>query len=212
MIVRHSMSSPVFTLPPDRPIDAAMRDFRIRRIRRAPVVENGDLVGIVSERDLLDVLPGTLPQLLAVGEAALDTPVRDVMSSDVHTVGPDQPLETAAAIMLEQRVGGVPVVDEGGLVGIITESDIFRTLWDVLTFDGGKRLLVRERAGSDGAPKDYVTACVHSGCSVRTLLHRHLDDGSVATLLIIEGPEADGVADAIRGRDNVLSVETLGKG
>ncbi len=212
MIVRHSMSSPVFTLSPEQPVDAAARDFRTRRIRRAPVVENGEMVGIVSERDLLDVLPGTLPQLLAVGEAALDTPVREVMSAQVHTVHPEQPLEEAAQIMLEQRVGGVPVVDEGGLVGIITESDIFRTLWDVLTFDGGRRFLVRERAGSDGTPHDYVVSCVEKGCSVRTLLHQHLTDGTVATLIIVEGADAENAAGEISGREGVLAVTELGKG
>ena len=212
MIVRHCMSSPVFTQSPEKPVDAAMRDFRTRRIRRAPVLENGEMIGIVSQRDLLDVLPGTLPQLLAVGEAALDTPVRDVMSSEVHTIRPEQPLEDAAQIMLEQRVGGLPVVDESGLLGIITESDIFRALWDVLTFDGGRRLMVRERSGAEGAPHDYVVSAVNAGCSVRTLLHQHLTDGTVATLLVLDGADVDRVADEIRVRAGVLAVDELGGG
>lgn len=210
MIVRHCMTSPVFTLSPDQPVDAAFRDFRIRRIRRAPVVENGEMVGIVSQKDLLDVLPGTLPQLMAVGEAALDTPVRDTMTSDVHTVHPDQPLEEAARIMLEERVGGLPVVDDGGLVGIITESDIFRTLWDVLTFDGGRRFLIRERAGSDGTPHDYVVASLDHGCQVRTVLHQHLSDGTLATLLVVEGDGADALRDAVEAEADVMAVLELG--
>ena len=212
MIVRHCMNSPVFTLSPGQPVDAAFRDFRIRRIRRAPVMENGEMVGIVSQKDLLDVLPGTLPQLMAVGESALDMPVREVMTSTVHTVHPDQPLEDAAQVMLEERVGGLPVVDDGGLVGMITESDIFRTLWDVLTFDGGTRFLVRERAGSDGAPHDYVVASLDHGCQVRTVLHQHLSDGTLATLLVVEGGDVEALRESVASQEGVMAVLELGGG
>ncbi len=77
----------------------------------------GRLVGIVVERDLLVAAMRYLQSRVEVG---------DVMTRDVITVGPDTDLVDVARTMLARKIGGLPVVDEGRLVGIVTESDIFK--------------------------------------------------------------------------------------
>jgi len=96
------------------------------RIRHLPVLdENGQMAGIVTQRDLFR---GALAKALGYGERAqrqlMDTlVVKEVMTSDVITTTPDTPLAEAARVLIERKIGCLPVVEGGRLVGIITEED-----------------------------------------------------------------------------------------
>jgi acetoin utilization protein AcuB len=93
VLVRHFMTSDLYTLSSNRTCYEALAEFRRRKIRRAPVVENGRLAGIVSERDLLHVLPGTCGQASTLaGEDGMTLPVRNIMTVDVATLGPNDHL------------------------------------------------------------------------------------------------------------------------
>lgn len=103
------------------------------KIRHLPVVEGtGTLCGIVTDRDLRHQLfaphmfrsIGTIP----VEELLTATPVRNAMSSPVISVGPDTDLQEAARIMAEKKLGSLPVVERGRLVGIVTETDLLRRI------------------------------------------------------------------------------------
>lgn len=115
---------------PDAPIREALRLMREGCFRRLPVVEGGKLVGILSDRDLRQAM--NTPVILH--EREQDDYILDhvrvgmCMSSEVHTLEPGDSLERAASIMKEKKVGGCPVVQEGGLVGILTESDLLEYL------------------------------------------------------------------------------------
>ena len=120
MFVRNWMSSPVVTVPPEMPAESARGFMARRKVRRLPVVEGERLVGIVTLSDLQ----------AARREGAF---VADVMTRNPLTVPPDETLERAAKIMIEKKISGIPVVDaEGGVAGIITESDVFRALCELL--------------------------------------------------------------------------------
>lgn len=125
LLVRDTMTSEVKTLAPDATAAEALEICRKRRIRHLPVLEDGRLVGIVSDRDLQSVLP-------PLGEDDSATPSRvlleDTMAREVVTAHPRDPIEDAAGEMYERRIGCLPVVSEGGLVGIITSSDAMRAL------------------------------------------------------------------------------------
>lgn len=128
MQVGERMSQPVITVMSTTPVASAMKLLRERHIRRLPVIDDGKLVGIVSERDLLRAMPSPAT-LLSVWEAAdlLDRLlVRDVMSRHVVTVTPTTPIQAAAQLMVDHTIGGLPVMDGTQVVGIITETDIFR--------------------------------------------------------------------------------------
>ena len=97
------------------------------RIRQLPVVKDRALIGIITDRDLRAFLSGSLLSGPEERERALSTPISDVMTSDPLTVAPDDELQDAVELLLEEKIGGVPVVDESErLVGIVTYIDILR--------------------------------------------------------------------------------------
>lgn len=192
MLVRHFMTGDLFTLSPDQTCHAALAEVKRRKIRRAPVVENGRLVGIVSERDLLRVLPGTCGQASTLaGEDCLALPVRNIMATDVVTLEPNDHLAKAASLMLKKRIGGVPVVHEGKLKGIITESDVFKALYVILTSGAGSIVIFEEPAQVAQANHDYAGLCLKHGCRMHTFLRYPKLNGSAMYYLCLEGKNVD---------------------
>jgi CBS domain-containing membrane protein len=134
MLVRDLMQPEVATLEAEDTLDLAGDVMRLGRIRHMPVVAAGRVVGIVSQRDLYRAAVSSLLQFEpeAEREWLRGIPVRDVMAAPVFTIGPDMPLRAAVELMLEKRVGCLPVVDEGRLVGLLAESDCLRHLAQLL--------------------------------------------------------------------------------
>lgn len=128
MRVRELMSARVTSLGRDDTLDIADGVMCLGRIRHLPVLDAGKVVGVVSQRDLFRSALGTA---LAFGirrpqELMRSLDVRDVMSAPVVTIGPDASVQEAARAMAEKKIGCLPVVEEGRLVGILTETDILR--------------------------------------------------------------------------------------
>jgi CBS domain-containing protein len=118
MLVRNRMSRPAVTVRQDAEFQKALALMQEKKLRRLPVVDDdGRLVGIVVERDLLVAAMRYLQSRVEIG---------DIMTRNVVTVSPDADLVDVARTMLERKIGGLPVVEDGKLVGIVTESDIFR--------------------------------------------------------------------------------------
>jgi acetoin utilization protein AcuB len=110
-------------------VDEGLRLMREKQIRRLPVIDkSGKLVGIVSRQDLLRVSPSpaTSLSIYEIPYLLSKIKIEDVMTEDVVTVTVDTPLEDAARIMADSRIGGLPVTKDGKLVGIITETDMFK--------------------------------------------------------------------------------------
>ena len=127
MQVQRWMTEPVVTVHEDCPAVLAFRKMHENQIRRLPVVdEDGALVGIIADRDLrgaaLSVLNGTAPN---DDEEKL---VRDLLTREVVTVGPKDDVRDAALTMLSNRFTGMPVMDGGRLVGMITVTDLMEIL------------------------------------------------------------------------------------
>jgi len=192
MLVRNFMASDVITLSPDQTCREALQELQRCKVRRAPVVHNNKLVGIVSERDLLRVMPGTCAQASTMaGEAGMDLPVRDIMRTHVITLSPSDHLRQAANIMLEHQIGGVPVVQGGQLKGIITESDIFKAFYAILTSTQGWVILFEEPAQLADAQHDYVKLCLEHGCRIHTVLKYPTSTGTTMYYLCVEGENVD---------------------
>ncbi len=121
MLVRNHMSTPAVTIASDADYKTALRLMQENGMHHVPVVDAaGRLVGIAAERDLLRAATHYLQAAVEIG---------DIMHRGVVTVSPETPITRAAALMVEKRIGGLPVVDESdGVIGIITETDIFRAL------------------------------------------------------------------------------------
>jgi acetoin utilization protein AcuB len=137
------MSKHPITITEDTPINEAIKLMRDEKVRRLPVLnDKGELVGIVSEKDLLYASPSPATSLsihelhYLISKITVD----EVMTEDVITVSEYTPLEEAARIMADNKIGGLPVMRDGKLVGIITESDLFKIFTEIL---GAREMGVR---------------------------------------------------------------------
>jgi acetoin utilization protein AcuB len=128
MVVSEIMSAQPFAVKASESIGSVMRKLAEADVRHFPVVEAGVLVGIVSDRDLRSFAPTALVQMEHSGEIQrmLAQPVSSVMSSDLVTVDPETDIVDVIDIMLEQKVGAVPVVEVDGdkLLGIVSYMDV----------------------------------------------------------------------------------------
>ncbi len=134
MFVRSYMTVDPVSVSPDDNFHQAMHTLRKRGVRHLPVLEKGRLVGIVVEKDLLtnQPSPATTLSLYEIYSLLETLRVRQIMSRPVITVEGDCPLEEAARIMVEHKISCLPVMDGEKLVGIITETDVFKALVEVL--------------------------------------------------------------------------------
>jgi|SRR5690606_15544756 len=131
--------SDVFTrgaivVEPNTSAPQARKIMEEHKIRRLPVVDEGKLVGIITLTDLLKAAPSPATSL-SIWELhyLLDrVKVSEIMTRDVVTTTPDTDLRQVANIMAERKIGGLPVVENGEVVGMITESDVFRALVKLL--------------------------------------------------------------------------------
>ena len=134
MLVNERMSYPVITIGPDMPINDALNLMKRQNIRRVPVIQNGKMIGIITNHDLLNASPSpaTSLSIWEMNYLLSKITVKDVMSKDVQTVTPDTPIEEAARIMADHKIGGLPVVKDGEVVGIITETDLFKIFLELM--------------------------------------------------------------------------------
>ena len=130
MFVRDLMQTEVVTLEVGDTLDLADDIMRLGRIRHMPVTAHDQLVGILSQRDLFRAAISSALQLRPAAEREwlAKIHVREVMTTKVFTVGPDEPVHTAVTHMIEKRVGCLPVVQHSKLVGLLSESDCLRFL------------------------------------------------------------------------------------
>lgn len=143
MLVRERMTPNPITITADTSVSDAMRMMREKKIRRLPVLDgHKQLVGIVSDTDLLYASPSPATSLSVweIHDLLYKLKVEQVMTRDVVTVADDTPVEEAARVMADRHIGGLPVMQGKALVGIITESDLFKLF---LEFIGGRRPGVR---------------------------------------------------------------------
>ncbi|HSE96266.1 MAG TPA: CBS domain-containing protein [Methylomirabilota bacterium] len=143
LTVRDIMATDPVTVGPVETVRNAYKVMRDRRIRHLPVVTGGRLVGVLSDRDLRPVLlsPG-------LGRAR----VAELMSEDLTTVPPEAAVEEAASLLVMKKIGCLPVLDEGRLVGIVTETDLLAVLVELL---GLLTESTRLDIGVDGGPDAY---------------------------------------------------------
>jgi len=134
MFVGDRMSRPVITVASDLPIHDVLAMFKKEHIRRAPVIQNGKLVGIVSETDLLNASPSDVSSLSIweVNYLLSKITVKTVMSKKVITIDEGTPIEEAARIMADNKIGGLPVMKKGRVTGIITETDLFKIFLELM--------------------------------------------------------------------------------
>jgi acetoin utilization protein AcuB len=132
-------------------IAEALNLMKQEHIRRFPVVKDRKLVGIISDKDLLNASPSPVTSL-SIWEMhylLAKITVGEVMTKNVLTVVEDTPIEQAARIMADNKIGGLPVMRDGGVVGIITETDLFKIFIELM---GAREMGIRVSALVEDKP------------------------------------------------------------
>jgi acetoin utilization protein AcuB len=146
MLVKYRMTPNPKTVPPDMPIAEALEQMRKDKVHRYPVVnKKGKMVGIISHTDLLYAAPSSVTSLNVWEVTYLlnQVKVKEAMTKEVITVDESCPIEEAARLMRDNKIGGLPVVRGGDLVGIITESDLFKVFLELfMAQEKGVRMTV----------------------------------------------------------------------
>ncbi len=134
MFVKDIMTTNVVTVSPETTFQEAMEIIRTKGIRRLPVVKNDRVVGIIAEKDLLKASPSQATTLDVWELTTLlgKLTVKQIMKKDVVHVHPNTPIEEAAKIMTDKKIGSLLVMEEERLVGIVTETDIFKVFINML--------------------------------------------------------------------------------
>lgn len=129
-LVKSHMTSPVISISSDTNLSEAHKAMADNKVRRLPIVENGKLVGIVSLNDVLEAKPSAASSLSVweLNYLVANLKIKDIMCANVFSISPDATVGEAAKMMLEKKFSGIPVTENDKLIGIITESDIFRML------------------------------------------------------------------------------------
>jgi len=209
MLVRDCMTrNPISVHRESDPL-AAIALCKSARIRRLPVINaEGHIVGIVSRNDL-ELFLSKAP---SPGIMKRQHNIEQVMVTSVFTVSPDLPTEEAARLMVERKIGSLPVVEDGKLVGIITETDIFKQFVDIL---GGRadalRLTVMVR-DVPGQMAKVLSAIAAAGGNLRSVvLHNPTPTGFVYATLWVQNLERDTLTAAIQAQTDVQLIRVWSK-
>lgn len=198
MLVRHFMTRQVVTLKEAVRCREALILFQNQALRRAPVMRGERLMGMVSMGDLLRVLPSSVDDLDRRTRMAKEkTVVAQVMATKLITLEPDEHLEDAARKMLKYKVGALPVLHEGKLEGLLTESDIFRAFVGMTNPQGELRVTFALTANSNEGP-DPILIALRLGFRVRSFLVHASPGGEEMALLRVRGRKKQELIDALR--------------
>ena len=173
MFVANRMAKNPVTVTPDTPVDEAASAMKKGHFRRLPVVENGKLVGFLSDKDIMRVAPSPATTLSRYEARSLlaKLKIRDIMSKEVISVNEDATIEEAALIMYNNKIGGLPVVSSvGAVVGVITETDIFKTFVDVMALEEGRTRFTIDTEDKVGVVAVIAGVFADSGYSIDSLV------------------------------------------
>jgi acetoin utilization protein AcuB len=205
MFVGERMTRNPVTILETASIDDGLHLMRERKVRRLPVLDAaGKMVGIVSDKDLLHAAPSPATSL-SVHELhylLAKLTINKVMSSPVISVGPDTPLEEAARVMADNKIGGLPVLEGDQLVGIITETDVFKVLTEVL---GARTAGLRITLGvkdAKGVLAGITDVLAKHGANILALVaYSGKQPGERFIMVKLSDMDADVVKDALAGLD-----------
>jgi acetoin utilization protein AcuB len=161
MNVWYWMTKKIFVVGPDDYLTDAVTLMKEHKVKHLPVVKNDRLKGIISDRDIKEYSPSkaTSLDMYELHYLLAKTKIKEIMKPKVFWTTPDTPIEEAAMLMLDDNIGCLPVVDNGIVVGIISDKDIFRALVDITGVrTGGNRICVtiEDKPGSIREVADMI--------------------------------------------------------
>ncbi len=191
MFVSNWMTKKVFTVSPNDSISDAAKITKEKDIKHLPVIQRNKIAGILSDRDIKEYVPSKATSLdvYELHYLLAKTKVKEIMKKKVYMTTSDTPIEEAALVMHDKDIGCLPVVDNGKLVGIISDRDIFQVLVDITGIrHGGQRvsMLIEDTPGS---VKDVADIIRKHGYSLKSVLtsYEGVKEGLRAVVIRMKG-------------------------
>lgn len=201
MFVSNRMTANPFTLTSNATVADASETMRTHKFRRLPIVENGKLVGIVTDRDLREVSPSpaTTLSIFELNYLLAKMMVKDIMKKDVLTIQASATIEEAALLMYKNKIGGLVVVDEhNSVVGVITETDIFKTFVDVMGITQGKTTRITiDVTDKVGILCDITGIFKELGMNISSLVSYPLEDESYELVIRAEVDNSEALVECL---------------
>lgn len=173
MYVKNRMTSNPYIVAPEDTVNDTMMLMRQKRVKSLPVVKNGKLVGIVTEKQLAEITPSpaTTLSVFEVSYLLSKTKIETIMTKDVVTISSNDLLEQASLLMRNHNVSCLPVLDNNKLVGIICESDIFDSFIDIMGLrDTGTRISIDIVEDKPGIVAEVAGIIAQSGINITHLV------------------------------------------
>lgn len=203
MLVRDKMTPDPITVSPQTTTATALSLMREHNIRRLPVLDKGKLVGIVTDRDLMEVSPSPATSLsifelnYLLSQMKIDNIIK---KQSVISISPNAYLEQAALIMRDKEIGAITVVEAGRLVGIITESNIFDAFIELMGLrDPGTRLDL-ELEDKPGMLTQVAEAISSHGGDISHLAVFREENGQAALVVQLRTKEVDAITKELTER------------
>lgn len=183
MIVEEIMKTDIFSMKPNDRIELACHLIHEKRIRHIPIVdEKNQVIGIISDRDIRDISPSILHSEEHLED--LQKPIGSIMTEDVITAHPLDFVEEISAIFYEHQIGCLPIVSEGKLVGIVTETDMLHTLVRVMGADQPSSLIEIKVENKLGMLSEVAAIFSKNNVNIiSVLVYPDREDNSKKTLL-----------------------------
>lgn len=194
MFVANYMTENPTTISPDTPVDEAAGLMKMNHFRRLPILQNGKLVGIISDRDIsrIEPSPATTLSKYEINSLLAKMTVKDIMTAPVISVSDTATVEEAALLMCDNKIGGLPVVSSVGVVvGIITETDIFRVFVKVMGLANGKTRVTLDFQDKLGAANEISTVFAKHNLNVDSFVSFNTPNGDSQAIIRGDFPEQD---------------------
>lgn len=190
MFVRDWMTRNPITIQEDATFTEAWTLMREKRLRHLPVMRGEEVVGIVSDRDIRDAAPSSVQASHSDTSKIAAVKVSELTSGRVFTTNPNVELERAAVKLFVHRIGALPVTDEGKLIGIISETDVFRAMVRILGFQVEGPREVFELGGSRPTLAQQLSEMEGAGKAVTHVVTYDAGDGTMHAVVRTKGEES----------------------
>lgn len=211
MLVRERMSTPVITIYPDASMNEAISLMRREHVRRLPVVDKrGRLVGIITEACLDRASPSeaTTLSVWEIRELISKVKIEKIMTRDVITIDENTPIEEAARVMADAKISGLPVMSSDTLVGLITETDLFKVFLEMFgaRYPGVRLTIeVERKPGQLAAITNKIFELGGDIVSLGTFMGESSSTGQIT--IKVDGIEKNKLVEAVR--PHVLRIEDV---
>jgi len=196
VFVHDCMTANPITISKDTPIFEALEIIQKHKIRHLPVTRDGKLIGLVTERGLLKVSPSPASTLSVyeLNYILAKVTVAEAMIKNPITISPNAPIEEAALIMREHKIGCLPVVEGDKLVGIITQTDMVEALVNLFGLRRAGSRVVLEVSDRVGVLAEITSLLKEKGVSIRSLATFEREPGLYELTFRLSVPDARGLA------------------